>query len=213
MILRQRRGFIFVIRGLLTHLTNEAELASVLDHEIGHVTARHSVQQMSRQQLAMLGLGLGSAISPTIEKYGQVASAGVGLLFLKYGRDDETQSEQLGFRYALGEGWDTREMANVFGCSNRARSSCAGSTAWCMVRIRASGPFRDRCSSTLTSASSSSAARRDYGRIAVKTISVRKSVVDASACACFTSVSDGRCSAKYFCMCELSTTVETSATG
>lgn len=107
-------GFIFVTRGLLTQLTNEAELASVLGHEIGHVTARHSVQQMSRQQLAMLGLGIGSAISPAIEKYGQVAGAGLGLLFLKYGRDDETQSDKLGFGYALGGGWDTREMANVF---------------------------------------------------------------------------------------------------
>lgn len=107
-------GFIFVTRGLLTQITNEAELASVVGHEIGHVTARHSVQQMSREQLAMLGLGIGSAISPTIEKYGQVAGAGLGLLFLKYGRDDETQSDQLGFRYALTNGWDTREMANVF---------------------------------------------------------------------------------------------------
>ncbi len=58
-------------------------LGHEIGHEIGHVTARHSVEQMSRQQLAMLGLGLGSAISPTIEKYGQVASAGMGLLFLK----------------------------------------------------------------------------------------------------------------------------------
>jgi predicted Zn-dependent protease len=107
-------GFIFVTRGLLTQITNEAELASVIGHEIGHVTARHSVQQMSREQLATLGLGIGSAISPTIEKYGQVAGAGLGLLFLKYGRDDETQSDQLGFRYALTNGWDTREMANVF---------------------------------------------------------------------------------------------------
>jgi predicted Zn-dependent protease len=107
-------GFIFVTRGLLTQMTNEAELASVIGHEIGHVTARHSVQQMSREQLAMLGLGIGSAISPTIEKYGQVAGAGLGLLFLKYGRDDETESDKLGFRYAMTGGFDTREMANVF---------------------------------------------------------------------------------------------------
>ena len=51
-------GFIFVTRGLLDLMGNEAELASVLGHEIGHVTARHSVQQMSQQQLAQLALGV-----------------------------------------------------------------------------------------------------------------------------------------------------------
>lgn len=107
-------GFIFVTRGLLTQMTNEAELASVLGHEAGHVTARHSVQQMSREQLAGLALGIGSAISPTIAEYGQLAGAGLGLLFLKYGRDDETQSDQLGFGYALESGYDTREMISVF---------------------------------------------------------------------------------------------------
>jgi len=107
-------GFIFVTRGLLTHMTNEAQLASVIGHEIAHVTARHSVQQMSRQQLASLGLGLGSVLSPTIAEYGQVASLGLGLLFLRYGRDHEIQADQLGFRYALAEGYDTREMASVF---------------------------------------------------------------------------------------------------
>jgi predicted Zn-dependent protease len=107
-------GFIFVTRGLLNHMTNEAQLASVLGHEIGHVTARHSVQQMSRQQLASLGLGLGSILSPTIAEYGQVASLGLGLLFLKYGRDHEHQADQLGFRYALAGGYDTREMITVF---------------------------------------------------------------------------------------------------
>jgi predicted Zn-dependent protease len=107
-------GFIFVTRGILTHMMNEAQLASVLGHEIGHVTARHSVQQMSRQQLASLGLGLGSILSPTIAEFGQVASAGLGLLFLKYGRDDETQSDRLGFRYALSDGYDTRQMGAVF---------------------------------------------------------------------------------------------------
>jgi len=107
-------GFIFVTRGLLTHMTNEAQLASVLGHEIGHVTARHSVQQMSRQQLASLGLGLGSVLSPTIADYGQVASLGLGLLFLSYSRDHENQSDQLGFGYALARGYDTREMSSVF---------------------------------------------------------------------------------------------------
>jgi predicted Zn-dependent protease len=107
-------GYIFFTRGLLTHMTNEAQLASVLGHEIAHVTARHSVQQMSRQQLASLGLGLGSVLSPTIAEYGQVASLGLGLLFLRYGRDHEIQADQLGFGYALEEGYDTREMASVF---------------------------------------------------------------------------------------------------
>jgi predicted Zn-dependent protease len=107
-------GYIFVTRGLLTHMMNEAELASVLGHESGHVAARHSVQQMSRQQLMSLGLGLGSALSPTIAQFGQVASAGLELLFLKYGRDDETQADALGFRYALASGYDTRVMSDVF---------------------------------------------------------------------------------------------------
>jgi predicted Zn-dependent protease len=107
-------GFIFVTRGLLTHITNEAELASVLGHESGHVAARHSVQQMSRQELASFGLGLGSVLSPAIARYSQVAGAGLGLLFLKYSRDDETQADQLGFRYALADGYDTRQMTNLF---------------------------------------------------------------------------------------------------
>lgn len=107
-------GFIFVTRGLLTHMTNEAQLASVLGHEIGHVTARHSVQQMSRQQLASLGLGIGSVLSPTIAEYGQVASLGLGLLFLSYSREHENQADDLGFGYALARGYDTREMIEVF---------------------------------------------------------------------------------------------------
>ena len=107
-------GYIFVTRGLLTHMVNEAELASVLGHEAGHVAARHSVQQISRQQIASLGLGLGSVLSPVVAEYGQVVGAGLGLLFLKYSRDHENQADDLGFRYALGAGYDTREMISVF---------------------------------------------------------------------------------------------------
>ena len=107
-------GFIFVTRGLLTHLTNEAELASVLGHESGHVAARHSVQQISRAQVAQVGLGLGSILSSGIRKYSNVAGAGLGLLFLKFSRDEETQADQLGFRYALADGYDVRQMVSVF---------------------------------------------------------------------------------------------------
>jgi predicted Zn-dependent protease len=107
-------------------MTTEAELASVLGHEAGHVAARHSVQQLSRQQVATIGLGVGSVLSPAIAKYGQVAGAGLGLMFLKYGRADETQSDQLGFRYALASGYDTRQMINVFQMLQRAEQLAGG---------------------------------------------------------------------------------------
>jgi predicted Zn-dependent protease len=113
-------GFIFVTRGLLGLMNSEAELASVLGHEIGHVTARHSVQQMSRAQLAQVGLGIGAILSPEIAQYGQLASTGLQLLFLKYGRDAERQADDLGFKYALQDNYDVREMVDVFAALGRA---------------------------------------------------------------------------------------------
>ena len=107
-------GFIFVTRGLLSHLTNEAELVTILGHETGHVTARHSVRQISQAQLAQLGLGVGSILSSGIRQYSDVVGAGLGLLFLKFSRDDESQADQLGFRYAMADGYDPRQMIPVF---------------------------------------------------------------------------------------------------
>ncbi len=107
-------GFIYFTRGLLAMMRNEAELVSVLGHEIGHVTARHSVTMMSRAQLAQLGIGIGSILSPTVAQFGDLAAGGLQLLFLKYGRDAERQADDLGYRYALEQGYDVREMVNVF---------------------------------------------------------------------------------------------------
>jgi predicted Zn-dependent protease len=108
-------GKIYVTRGLLTHLTSEAELASVIGHEIGHVTGRHSVEQMSKAQIAQIGLIAGMIVKPELaQQYGNLASQGLQLLFLKYGRDDERQADDLGLRYMDKENYDPREMPGVF---------------------------------------------------------------------------------------------------
>jgi predicted Zn-dependent protease len=106
-------GFVYVTRGILTHLTSEAELAGILGHEIGHITARHSVSQMSRARLTQLGVGVGMILVPELQDFGGLAGAGLQLLFLKYGRDDERQSDQLGVRYMTRLEYDPRELADV----------------------------------------------------------------------------------------------------
>jgi len=107
-------GYIYITRGILSHFGSEAELVSVLGHEIGHVTARHSVEQMSQQQLAQLGLGVAAAASEDFRPFAGYAAAGLQLLFLKFGRDDERQADDLGLRYMSGGGYDPNEMPNVF---------------------------------------------------------------------------------------------------
>src|SRR5512137_1837889 len=62
-------GYVYFSRGILATLNNEAELAGVLGHEIGHIAARHSAQQYSRAQAAQLGLGIGSILSPTFAQF------------------------------------------------------------------------------------------------------------------------------------------------
>jgi predicted Zn-dependent protease len=99
-------GFIYLTRGILPYLEDEAELAGVLGHEIGHVTARHSAQQATRAMLgqgAMLGL---SIFVPATQPFGDVGSMGLGVLFMKFGRDDEREADRVGIDYAAKGGWD-----------------------------------------------------------------------------------------------------------
>jgi predicted Zn-dependent protease len=119
-------GFIYVTRGLMTSINDEAELATVVGHEIGHVTNRHSVQQISKAQLAQLGLGVGSILSSDIARLGQLASAGLSVLFLKYSRDAENQADQAGFRYALNDNYDVRRMTKVFETLDRISQASGG---------------------------------------------------------------------------------------
>ncbi len=123
-------GFIFVTRGLLTNLNSEAELAEVIGHEIGHVTAKHSVVAMSQQQLAQIGLVGASIFSSTVAKYGDLIGGGASLLFLKFGRDDELQADALGFRYSLAQGFDVREAPKVFETLGRLSGSAGRVPEW-----------------------------------------------------------------------------------
>jgi len=107
-------GFIYVTRGLMTYVDNEAQLAGVVGHEIGHVTAQHSVHRMSTDQLTQIGVMTGMILIPELQKFGPIVNAGLGLLSLKYSRDDESQADQLGIRYMVRAEQDPRQLIGVF---------------------------------------------------------------------------------------------------
>ena len=107
-------GFIFITRGIMAALNSEAELAGVIGHEIGHVTARHSASRMSSQQLQQIGVGVGSILSSDVASAAGVLSAGLGLLNLRYSRGDESQSDELGVRYMSRAGYDPNALVGVF---------------------------------------------------------------------------------------------------
>jgi predicted Zn-dependent protease len=107
-------GFVYVTRGLMTHLSSEAELVAVLGHEAGHVTARHGVNQMSKQILASVGLGVVAILDEDLADWAFLGQLGLGLVMLKYSRDDERQADDLGLRYSVRTGYDPNQMPEVF---------------------------------------------------------------------------------------------------
>jgi predicted Zn-dependent protease len=107
-------GYIYITRGILAHLNSEAQLAGVVGHEIGHVTARHYARAVSRQQVAGLGLILGSVLSESVARSADLAQTGLGLLMLKYGRDQENESDRLGVEYSVKSNFDAREMPATY---------------------------------------------------------------------------------------------------
>ncbi|MCL4836400.1 MAG: M48 family metalloprotease [Thermoanaerobaculia bacterium] len=119
-------GFLYVTRGILAHVNSEAEMAAVIGHEIGHVTGRHSVEQMSKAQLANVGLAVAMIASEDVRQFGEVAQLGLNLLFLKFSRDDEREADDLGLRYVVNAGYDPREMLGVFQTLDRVSAVAGG---------------------------------------------------------------------------------------
>lgn len=124
-------GYLYFSRGILAALNNEAELAGVMGHEIGHIAARHSAQQYSKAQLAQIGLGLGSILvdSPLLTG---LAQFGVGMLFLQFSRDNEREADRLGVEYASKAGYDASQLANFFETLDRMNpgSDRSGLPGW-----------------------------------------------------------------------------------
>jgi predicted Zn-dependent protease len=107
-------GYVYVTRGLLAYLENDAQLAVVLGHEIGHVTARHAAKQYTQAQIANIGLGLGSVLFEEVRPFLGAVQTGLQLLFLKNSRDNESQSDELGVKYATRTGYDAKQASEFF---------------------------------------------------------------------------------------------------
>jgi len=110
-------GYIYITRGILSYLNSEAELAGVLGHEIGHVTARHSVQQLSAHTAANVGVTILQIFVP---QAGSMIGSNVinvlgGALLSGYGRDHELEADRLGAEYLARTGYDPQAMVKVVG--------------------------------------------------------------------------------------------------
>lgn len=104
-------GYVYITRGLLAYLNSEAELAAVLGHEIGHVTARHSVRQHSAQTVTgLFGAILGSQVGGGGQEL--INLAGTALV-RGYGREHELEADRLGAEYLARSGYDPDAMLQV----------------------------------------------------------------------------------------------------
>ncbi|MFQ5469024.1 MAG: M48 family metalloprotease [Gammaproteobacteria bacterium] len=110
-------GYIYITRGLMAYLNSEAELAAVLGHEIGHVTARHSVRQISLSKAAGIGYQIGAILIPELRTQGVSDLFGLlsNALISGYGRDQELEADRLGAEYLARSGYDPQAMVGVIG--------------------------------------------------------------------------------------------------
>jgi len=112
-------GYIYFTRGILAQFNNEAELIGVLGHEMGHVTARHSVSQQTKQTFGQVLLLGGMVVAPRLAEYAEYAMQGMQLLFLSFSRDNEREADRLGVEYASKIGYDANKMADFFNVLNK----------------------------------------------------------------------------------------------
>lgn len=123
-------GYIYITRQLLALMTSEAELASVLGHEVGHVAARHSASRNKRATFGSI-LAAGAGILTGSELASRAVGAGAQLYTLSYGRDQEYQADALGIRYMAAAGYDPYAAADILAAldaSTTLSAQAAGKT-------------------------------------------------------------------------------------
>lgn len=112
-------GYIYFTRGMMAHLSNEAQFAVVMGHEIGHVAARHASQRALRQTLGQIAVVGGAVLGQEIlglpgQTLLDLSSTAAQLIFLSYSRDNERESDALGVEYAALSDYDAAEGAALF---------------------------------------------------------------------------------------------------
>lgn len=105
-------GYIYVTRGLLALCGNEAEIAGVVGHEIGHVLARHTAERVSRAQASSVLTGVLGAVL-NVPGVADVAQMGAAAYLQSFSRDQESQADQLGLRYMARAGWHPHAMVTM----------------------------------------------------------------------------------------------------
>ncbi len=110
-------GQVFITAALLSRLSTESQLAGVLGHEVGHVIARHGAEHLARQNLGSAlvnAVGIAASDSPEGSRQAAALAQGINqLVNLKYGRNDELESDQLGFRFMTEAGYDPEGLVEL----------------------------------------------------------------------------------------------------